>query len=546
LSAKPITTVAAGALLALTLSVGAGPSLAAPLPLVLLFPQDQNASSDAKALVSLRTRLRHDGDLEVLSFDPDAPVLILAASDAKHPEWLSASLTGDPERLDIARAAGAGYAVVVADAGRGKVTFRLLEAGPAARTWNYPAESTSDAVKVIERDILTPGPGLGEVNGPVPNSGGVRSTQAPLVIPNNPNVPVTIPAPVAPLPSAPAPVAPLPSAPIALPDDNTPVATAPTNPNLDRTAADLASVQPTINTADRDVQSGDYVDAYALYRQAINLAPLSDVPRLKLAQAYLKGGQPDLALSAAQDALEVVPDSPAIQAFLSQYDKQNNTQVGEITRDQARVIKDPQDPAVHLELGDAFWRQEQNTDAETQFTQARDLAPVNSLLHEKAIAHLAGVHASIAQYDKALAEMQASGDLGYPLVLTVVQSDMDKLAGDMDQAQGDYNTAKITRADLYGKIQSDENQAQALSDFVAKIIPPAAYAHSHLDRVQAVTLFAQAIAVLSNYLETNDQAQHAKAVQLERDAQTEMLTAHAAEQKLGLWNVETRLGENSR
>ena len=84
-------------------------------------------------------------------------------------------------------------------------------------------------------------------------------------------------------------------------------------------AADLAAVQPLIRQADQAVARGDMVDAYALYRQAINAAPLSDVPRLKLAQAYALGGLPDKALSEAQRALEIAPDSLAVQEFLIKY-----------------------------------------------------------------------------------------------------------------------------------------------------------------------------------------------------------------------------------
>jgi tetratricopeptide (TPR) repeat protein len=378
--------------------------------------------------------------------------------------------------------------------------------------------------------------------------------------------PVT-PAPVTPAPVTPAPVTPAPVTPAPVTPDNggagggsvLPVQTSPVvgaggpapsppggNPNVNRNAADLAAVQPLIAAADRDVDSGDLIDAYALYRQAINLAPLSDVPRLKLAQAYLQGGQTDLALSEARRALEVVPDSAAVQAFLTQYDTQNGTQFGKVVRDQALAVKDPQDPAVHLNLGDALWSQGRDADAEAEFVQARDLARPDSLVREKAVAHLAGLHAATGRYTDALAEMAASGDLGYPLVLTVVQNAVDDLAGDLDRAQDEYAAGKLTRADLYGKVQADEAKAQALADFVVKISPPAAYAHSHLDRVQAVTLFSQAAAELTGYLETNDPTQQDKAVQLEKDAQTEMLTAHAAEQKLGLWNAATRLGEDSR
>ena len=91
-------------------------------------------------------------------------------------------------------------------------------------------------------------------------------------------------------------------------------------------------------------------------------------------------------------------------------------------------------------------------------------------------------------------------------------------------------------------MQAASTKSQALADFVAKIIPPEKYTRSHLDRVQGMSLLAQAAAVTVDYIESNDMGRRDKAAQLEKDAQTEMLTAHAAEQKFGLWGGADRRG----
>ena len=133
--------------------------------------------------------------------------------------------------------------------------------------------------------------------------------------------------------------------------------------------------------------------------------------------------------------------------------------------------------------------------------------------------------------------MKAAGDPAYPLVLGVVQNFADTLPSTMDHAHDAFDAGKLTRQDFYAKMEAASSQAQALADFVVKIVPPEKYTRSHLDRVQGMSLLAQAAAVTVDYIESNDLGRRDKAAQLEKDAQTEMLTAHAAERKLGLWGV---------
>ena len=147
-------------LLPLALGGGIRGADAAPArPLLLLFPQ---ATGDAgsHALVALRAKLRADGQVDVLTFDPEAPSLRRAAADAKHPEWLTNLVTADAERLEIARALGAGYVAVVGHANKSKSDIHLLETGPAARVWDYAAFSTNAAAESIERNAALPSPML--------------------------------------------------------------------------------------------------------------------------------------------------------------------------------------------------------------------------------------------------------------------------------------------------------------------------------------------------------------------------------------------------
>ena len=51
-------------------------------------------------------------------------------------------------------------------------------------------------------------------------------------------------------------------------------------------------------------------------------------------------------------------------------------------------------------------------------------------------------------------------------------------------------------------------------------------------------LIAQEAATLVTFIETGDAAQSDRVAKLDKNAQTEMLTAQATEEKLGLWGAK--------
>ena len=344
----------------LALGGASGAGAAPSRPLLLLFPRSQGDAADSRALIALRAKLRDDGQLDVLTFDPDGPSARRASADASHPEWLSAPVASDAERLDIARAVGATYAAVVGHADKNKANVHLLEAAPTARVWDYVASPTDTAAESVERDAA-------RVPVPVPTTPAVS-----LPAVTSPPVPAP-PIVVTPAPPPPAPkvVPPTLMAPPALNNGGSGESAAPAHD----TAADLAAVQPLITLGDGAVARGDMVEAYSHYRDAINSAPLSDVPRLKLAQAYLLGGLPDKALNEAQRALEIAPDSIPLQDFLIKFDTENGTTAGSVARYRALVAKNPQDATSHLGLGDALWNGSDYPSAESEYKSARESRP---------------------------------------------------------------------------------------------------------------------------------------------------------------------------
>lgn len=297
-------------------------------------------------------------------------------------------------------------------------------------------------------------------------------------------------------------------------------------------AQDRAAVSSLMSKGDAAMDGEDFVGAIAFYRQAINGVPLSIVPRLKLAQAYQKNGMSDKALDEAKRALEIDPNNQSLQEFLTELDQQNGTSDGTLARFQAAVAHSPDDPAAHAGMAEALWNSGDLNGAEAEYKAAKKLAAAGD---HTADAHLAQLYATEARYDDCLAALQSAGSDGYALALKIVKNRADTLSSTIDASRDAFAGGKSTREQFYDTAKKTSAQAQALAGFVAKVTPPAEYKLSHLHRMLSTNLLAQEAATLVTFIESGDQKQGDSVSQLEKAAQTEMLTAQAAEEKLGLW-----------
>lgn len=315
------------------------------------------------------------------------------------------------------------------------------------------------------------------------------------------------------------------------------VVVAPALPVAPRPDEDLMPVRGMLTQGDTALSAGNFVAAIAAYRDAINGAPLSMAPRLKLAQAYLQSDRRDKALSEAQRALALAPNNPAVQQFLMQLDAETGSSDGAVARFQAVAAQSPQDPNAHLELADALWNNGALSQAEDEYQTAQSLAGLHTPAARQAAAHLARLYAAQSRYADSLAALAHAGAGGYALALGIVQSRADALRSMLDAGLGSMDAGKTTHEAFYKTASDAAAQAQALADFVVKVTPPSAFRVSHLHRVLATHLMAQQAVVLVNYVETSDASFSGQAALLEKEAATEMLTAHAAEQKLGLWDT---------
>ena len=298
-------------------------------------------------------------------------------------------------------------------------------------------------------------------------------------------------------------------------------------------AEDLAAVTPLMTKGDSALEGGDVVGAIALYRQAVNGAPLSITPRLKLARAYQKGGLSEKALDEARRALEIAPDNQPVQQFLTEMDQESGTSDGTLARYHALIERNADDPTAHAGLAEALWNSGDLSGAETEYKTAKRLALPGD---HSADAHLAQLYAAQARYDDCLAALQEAGQDGYVLALKIVKNRADTLSSTIEASREAFAGGKSTREQFYDGAKTTDAQAQALAGFVARVTPPAEYKLSHLHRMLSTNLLAQEAATLRAFIETGDPKQSDSVSHLEKEAQTEMLTAQAAEEKLGLWD----------
>ena len=663
--AKPALICALGLSAALAVfllgaPVAAAPATAkAPLPTVLLYPA---TPGDVAALVDLRTRLRLDGRVEVLTYDPESAAIQRASAEDAHPEWLVSAPATDSGRMVLARALGASFYAVVSPGRAADTTHvELVETAPAARTFDWTGTNRQFGVRAMESQVADslahpvnyanvasdaaapllqsapvaapfapdPAPSVAAVpamtaSPPVtapavvaslpavvasaPASGPIRivlpsavpsvppaplpllkTAPAPLKMPVQvvQAIPIFVPpaapppkavaaAPVSPL-AAPAPklallplpalvlpkvavvpapeqlkkvqiaalpksdTLPIPPEPTPLVPEPAPAAALPPMPKPTAPAAvkkrqenaeDMTAIEPLLAKGDSALDGGDAVSAIALYRQAINGAPLSVVPRLKLAQAYAKDGLSDRALDEARRALQIAPDSLPVQQFLLDLDQQTGTSSGTLIRDRAALERDPSDPAAHAALADALWNSGDLGGAEAEYKAASALAPPGS---HPADAQLAQLYAAEARYDDCLAILQTGGKDSYAVAIGIVKNRAETLNSTLTASRDAFAAGKSTREQFYDDAKKLSAEAQALAEFVAQVAPPAAYRLSHLHRTLSTNLLAQESATLVTFIETGDSRQSDSIARLERAAATEMLTAQATEEKLGLW-----------
>ena len=302
----------------------------------------------------------------------------------------------------------------------------------------------------------------------------------------------------------------------------------------------LQAIAPFIAKGDQALDRAEVAEAISYYRQAVDGAPTLATPRLKLAKAYQQGGFEDKALDEAKRALMVAPNSVEVQEFLIQLDAANSTAQGTVTLYEALIAKSPQDPTAHLGLGDALWNAGLLDRSEAEYKTALKLSPAGDT---KAPVQLIRLYAAQARYGDVLATLKTLGPSSYVVAARVIHNRLDTLISMMASGREAFDAGKSSHEVFYDTAKTVAAQSAALADFVDKVKPPAENKVSHLSLSLAASLIAQEAEVLRTFIETSDSDQEEHAVQLEKAAQSQILTAHAEEEKAGLFGSKDQTRE---
>jgi len=297
----------------------------------------------------------------------------------------------------------------------------------------------------------------------------------------------------------------------------------------------MQAIAPFIAKGDQALDRDEVAEAISYYKQAVDGAPTLSAPRLRLAKAYQQGGFEDKALDEAKRALMVAPNSVEVQEFLIQIDSANSTAQGTVTLYEALIAKSPGDPTAHLGLGDALWNAGLLDRAETEYKSAIKLSASGDT---KAPVQLVRLYAAQARYGDVLTTLKTLGPSSYPVAARVIHNRLDTLISMMASGREAFDAGKSSHEQFYDTAKTVAAQAASLGDFVDKVKPPSENKVSHLSLSLAASLIAQEAEVLRTFIETSDADQEDHAVQLEKAAQSQILTAHAAEQKSGLFGAK--------
>ncbi len=556
-------------------------------PLVVLWAGPQQ--DDETAMSSVRQALRAHGVVDVITYDPESPAIVRASRDAQHPEWLNGSLSAT-DRVALARSLGAVAAVtitagdrkdsplveiastvaagqVLRSEGRFKDDVSAIENAaehPAAFAPTVPATPIPDnPVPAPVTPPATPATGAtigstsvagGATIGNTPVAGGAAMPVETATPPKKTDdasaaVPVVPPAPIAPRPVAPGTDRPATAGTGDSPDNpivvtarpvpagggaQPPVAQTAQAPNQEREQLD--AIAPLIAHGDQALDRDEVAVAISYYRQAVDGAPLLSEPRLKLAKAYLQGGFEDKALDEAKRALLIAPNSVPVQEFLIQLDANGGTASGTVTLYETLTAKNPQDIGARIDLGDAYWNAGSLDRAEAEYKTAESMSPKGDI---RGATQLVRLYAAQARYGDVLPALKRIGPRSYPIAARVIHSRLDTLISTISSSREAFDAGKSSHEEFYDTAKTVSAQAAALADFVDKVQPPSENRVSHLHLSLAASLIAQEAEVLRTFVETSDADTEAHAVELEKSAQTEILTAHAAEEKAGLFVDKT-------
>ena len=505
---------AAAIVLASVAAMSATKPPAAGLPLALVFASpvgDSQTPSDPEAVAAVIERLKAAGQLNILPFSRDLPVVTRAVIERRLDQQTLNQASDPKKAIRIAAAVGAGYALCVQGSVAGSkvtISLQLLKVSGGER-W----------VSASEGEIAQGG-AKADVNRSNAILTAASSAVSQLVISAfGQGAALNIAPPAAGTPTS------------------QPTDAAPAPRKAEETRDTAAEYAKLIKQAEVYVAERDLPNAIMDLRRAINLKPDEPAPRVQLARIYSELGMTVEAADECKRALLFSKDSVALHDMLARLYTASGALAEAVEQSREIARLEPSNVDARLALGDLYWNQSKVEDAAGAYEEAAKLAPQNPVPHER----LQRLYAARKMYAQALehllqarmlaADAQSADSGRYRAIAQVIQDEFNTVLGKLETASQDYAEDRIGREDYYKECRDATSRIDALAGFLSAQTAPKDYREAHSHGVLAVSLLAQAAGYMVSYLETEKRNYAEQARLLRSEAKTELNLFAAAIRK---------------
>ncbi len=474
-------------------------------PLVLMIPGsvgEAETPSDADVVGAVKAFLMDSGRVEVITFHPEHPTIVRSVLEGKLKRDVIGRASEPQKAAEIARAVGAGYALIVRGSVVGNevgVTLQLLSSR-GAREWTAGSESR-----------VAPGTGPTHQR----NRENAISTAASAAVsqlgalavgrfaPHVSDKPIGYSAP--------------------------PLAPAETSPVRDLTAEYTGHMQK----ADIYSKRGDVPNLIYELRQAVNIEPQTVSVRIKLAEAYASLGMVEEAIDECRRALAFRPDNVSLHRSLADLYAANGALAAAAAQYEEVTRLDPDSVEGRINLGNVYWNQGKLDAAAAMFEEATKLDPENPVPHTR-LYKLYCARQNHAAALKHLVLSKTTGDTSqnssrrFDIITGIVRGEFDQIVGKLDTAQAGFVGGELTREEYYRECRDAGSRAEALAEFLSGQSIPEEYKASHAHGLLAVSMLSQSAGSLLSYLETDKSGYADQAELLRMEARSELNLLSAA------------------
>lgn len=298
-------------------------------------------------------------------------------------------------------------------------------------------------------------------------------------------------------------------------------------------------VQAYVTQAESLAGAGNLAGAIQAMKSAVNLSSQDPLLRIKLADYYRERGLETEAAAEMQEAVRLGGrDAQSRLALARQFSAAGEAaQAAELYR--ALLNEDPGNAEARLEYGDTLWNLGQSDNAALEYAQVANENRTMPEPHER----LARLFASKGRFLEAGSSLNASQDLrGFdrsrPVELSLYRSLIQSAdiayyrnKEAMEQASRSFSENGITREEFYNRMVAITTQSEQLADFLTDIAAPQGFTRQHLHRTLAASLQSQSLALLQDWLRTNDAAKRSESDRFSRESAVEMEKAAALDRQ---------------